>query len=701
MFLKLHHSDGSEQLFRLTRKSTIVGRHPDCEVNLNDPAVSRHHFQIYQVGENFFAEDLNSNNGTVINGRTIDNPTRLYHLDSILCCDFQLTFVTEPDSASEFEGTRQYKKKKRSKEKETGEGSGSEKVVASLSTDSQSESKRLAHNTEAKLRALSTISSDMGGMLDGDHLVSHLLTAIFNLYPQARSAVVLLVDPRTRKPNIAGQRNHKGEDEINTPLSSTIVKRVMETGDGILIENVLKDKQFESSESLQTSLIRSMICVPWKGQDGHPAGIIHIDTDIPGEYFTKDDLDVSTTVAAQAGLAFQRARLYEEVHHAYQYANRIVETARSPLVVVNAGFQVVTANRSFYERFGLKLATTEGKELWELGDGQWNHPSLRSRLEQTLTTNRELIDLELEAEFPKTGRHVLLISARRIREDSRVARSTPEAELLISIQDITMRVQAEEKVHELNTELSHASRSSLIGTMAAGIAHELHQPLTSIVNFSGGCQTVLEDDSRVNGLNPSVRSDLLSSLQDIESEAMRCGKVMKSIRNFIKRREVNRQFHSIKEIISDAIKLARLSTDGGDIQLNTDVDNDLPDVWVDKIQVTQVILNLLVNAFEAINEQPSGDGKVTLRCALTEDNDVEVTVYDTGPGIKEEILERVFNQFITTKDDGLGIGLAISRTIAEAHGKQLNVDSNSDNGTAFSFTLGTREAEVSNATTFA
>ena len=676
----------------MTEKSTIVGRHPDCAININDPAVSRHHCQIYQIESEYFVEDLKSNNGTLVNGRVIEAATRLFNGDSICCCDYQLTFLLEPDSEAEFEGTHRLPDAKREKKIEN---SGGEKILAILSTDSQSESKRLAHNTEAKLRAVSQISSTLGGIMDIDELVSHLLNELPDLFPQLRNAVVIFVDPKSDQINIAGQYNHAGESNVQVKMSKTVVKRVLETSNGILIEDLSKASEFESSESLQQSLIRSMLCVPWMGQT-KPAGIIHIDTNKPDQLFTTDDLDVAVSIAAQAGLAFQRARLYQEVRHAYQYANRIVQTVRIPLLVVNAEFCVVTANQSFYDTFPLEVNQTEGSDFWNLADGQWDDPALRVGMATALTSTTDLIDYELERQFPDKGRMTMLISARRIREDSEVSRGStpPGAELLISIQDISKRVENEAKIHDLNIQLSHASRTSLIGTMAAGITHELHQPLASIANFANGCQLGLNDDAKANGMCDEFRSQLLQRLKDIESEAQRCGEVMRSIRDFIKRRKVNAGHIDVAVIVSDALKLAELTGSGdGNIDVVTELPDDLPQVYVDQIQLTQVLLNLIVNAREAIEESPRGNDRISVKCRSIDGENVEISVVDTGPGIKEEIVERVFHQFITTKQKGLGIGLAICQTILQAHHSKLGCHSTSD-GTTFAFTVSNKPFSI-------
>ena len=283
-------------------------------------------------------------------------------------------------------------------------------------------------------------------------------------------------------------------------------------------------------------------------------------------------------------------------------------------------------------------------------------------------------DTHYEAEFrmrTAAGYRWLVTRAATVRDPE----GTPQR-MVGSLSDISPRKRAEEEARQRQAELAHVLRVSAMGEMAAGLAHELNQPLAAIVNYARGCARRLAD--------AGAAPDLLAALDGIANEALRAGDVVRGLKRVI-RKEPPRVSHiDLNEVARDAVVLIGSEAGERGVNLRLELEPDLPGLRADRIQIEQVILNLVRNAVDAIT---TGAGIVCLRTARCDGHMVRAEVADTGEGIAPEWRERVFAPFFTTKSNGLGMGLSISRTIIEAHGGRLWVEPNADAGATFTFTL--------------
>ena len=251
--------------------------------------------------------------------------------------------------------------------------------------------------------------------------------------------------------------------------------------------------------------------------------------------------------------------------------------------------------------------------------------------------------------------------------------------ILVIAHDMRRRVQAEQRVRKLQSDLHHVSRLSAMGEMASGMAHELNQPLTAVMNYVQASRRTLE--SAGGGASDKVAEYMDKAV----AQAARAGEIIRGLRKFVEKGEADRSFEDINVIVEEASRLALAGSAVEGIVFDTGLADELPFVLVDKIQIQQVVFNLVRNAVEALAD--SEDRNLTVETKPLEEGSIEVAVRDSGPGLSEEISGRLFQSFVTSKPDGMGVGLSICRSILEDHGGRLWAETNRGRGMTFRFTL--------------
>jgi C4-dicarboxylate-specific signal transduction histidine kinase len=248
-----------------------------------------------------------------------------------------------------------------------------------------------------------------------------------------------------------------------------------------------------------------------------------------------------------------------------------------------------------------------------------------------------------------------------------------------TLQDVTDGKAAEAHLRQLEAELAHVSRLNTIGHMASALAHEINQPLSAIANYLRGCIRLLNDKS------DDVSRYLREALDSANEQALRAGQIVRRLRDFMTRHETEFRIESTRKLVEDAAALALLGARDAGVRVAVTLDPGVDLVLADRVQIQQVLANLLRNAMEAM--QVSDRRELAISTAPAENDMVLVSVADSGPGISDEIAERLFQPFVTTKQQGMGVGLSICRTIIESHGGRIWLEPNSGEGAIFRFTL--------------
>jgi PAS domain S-box-containing protein len=246
--------------------------------------------------------------------------------------------------------------------------------------------------------------------------------------------------------------------------------------------------------------------------------------------------------------------------------------------------------------------------------------------------------------------------------------------------DFTVRKQTELEVQQQRGELAHLSRVTMLGELSGSLAHELNQPLTAILSNAQAAQRFLAHDN-------ADLNEVRDILKDIVDEDKRAGEVIRRLRLLLKKGEVQHQSFDLNEVVREVLKLVRSDLVNQGVAVQADLAPALPEVNADRVQLQQVLLNLVMNACDAMTGGPAGDRKLIIRTELAAGEGIRVSVADRGVGLAPDNLEKVFEPFFTTKVQGMGMGLSVCRTIITAHGGKLWAANNPERGATFHFTL--------------
>jgi two-component system sensor kinase FixL len=236
----------------------------------------------------------------------------------------------------------------------------------------------------------------------------------------------------------------------------------------------------------------------------------------------------------------------------------------------------------------------------------------------------------------------------------------------------------------LTDRIMQVSRFATIGEMAAGVAHELNQPLTAIANYARACENILR---RKEGHD----ADVLEALREIGREAARASEIIRRLRNIVQAQPAKRAMADLNEVVSELGELIQSNARVHDANLRYELADSLPRVVVDRVQIQHVLLSLLRNAFEALDGVAGAERSIVVKTAVVDSGDVELSIADTGPGVAPEIADRLFTPFVTTKPRGTGLGLVSGETIMRAHDGTLGFRPNAPRGACFFMRLPARQ----------
>ena len=358
--------------------------------------------------------------------------------------------------------------------------------------------------------------------------------------------------------------------------------------------------------------------------------------------------------------------------------HRVIDTARDGMIVIDASGTVLLYNAACERLFGYPAQDVLGNNVRMLmtqrdrkSHDTYIRNYLRSGKAKVIGIGRDVTGRR------KDGSTVpMRLSVGELRDDA------GEPFFIGTLHDLTERLRARARIEELQSELMQVARASAVGEMGSALAHELTQPLSAVVGFVEASAALIR---RGDGETPEVHEYMDQAV----AQALRAGGVVRMMREFTGRGDTERTVEDINAVVEEICELATLGTASDGIDLELNLAPGLPPVLIDHVQIQQVVLNLVRNGIDALGD--CGTGTITVATVPRSDM-VEVVVADDGPGLPAEVRERVFEPFVSTKPDGIGIGLSICRTIVEAHGGTIALDTGMRRGTRFRFSVPVFEA---------
>ena len=356
------------------------------------------------------------------------------------------------------------------------------------------------------------------------------------------------------------------------------------------------------------------------------------------------------------------------------FSEAVVDTAAEAVITIGVSGTIETFNRAAQQMFGYSFEEAHGMNVGKLMPRRQDsdHDQYIARYLETNEPRIIGIGREVNAQRKDGSVFPIHLSVSEVRNRA-------ERKFVGLIRDISRERAAENEARQHREQLAHVDRLNMLGEMAAGIAHEVNQPLTAISLFAQAGRRMLDAD------NPDRLPELFEKLT---TQAQRAGAVIEHIQAMARQKENVKEVVDCNALVEEVAKLAEAEARIRDMRIKVITEHELPPVAVDTVQIQQVALNLLRNGMEAMHSVDCCNGDtIMLGTRLRDDGDVEVEVVDSGCGVSETVARKIFTPFSTTKETGTGMGLSISRSIITSHGGQLDFQNNDSCGATFFFTL--------------
>jgi PAS domain S-box-containing protein len=520
------------------------------------------------------------------------------------------------------------------------------------------------------------VSQAVSGEMVLEKLIDSLMRAAIEHAGAERGLLIL---PRGDELRIAAEATTSGDTVIVGPraasvaaaaLPESIVQYVVRTQESVMLDDASAEHPFAADPYVRQHHARSMLCVPLMNR-ATLIGVLYLENNLTPHVFTPARIAVLKLLASQAAISLENARLYRDAQHMEAY----LKAAQTLSHTGSFGWRPATGeivwSEETYHITGYDRGTKPTLELVF----QRIHPD-------DLVFVQEAIDRATRHGTALDFEHRLLLPDGAVKYVHIVAHAVSDAsgtiEYVGAIMDITARKHAEEALRTSQGELAHLARVMTMGELVASIAHEVNQPLAAVVNSASACVRWLD----AQNLEAARRSASRAI-----AEGHRASDIIGRIRALAKKAPPQKDWLDVNETIQEVIALARSEIQRNGVALATHLSEHVPVVLADRIQLQQVLLNLMMNAIEAMRSVSAGPRVLAVSSARGAATEVVIAVRDSGPGFEPQHLDRLFDAFYTTKAHGLGLGLAISRRIIEAHGGRLWATANVPHGAVVQFTV--------------
>ena len=528
--------------------------------------------------------------------------------------------------------------------------------------------------------------------VSGEIVLEKLLdTLLRTALAQAGAERGLLLLLREAEPRIAADATTTGETVEVRPcdapataaaLPKSILHYVLRTRESVILDDASTENPFSTDPYIRHHHARSVLCLPLLNQ-AKLFGVLYLENNLAPGVFAPARTAVLKLLASQAATALETTRLYRDLAEREAKIRRLVDANIIGIFFWDFDGRILEANDAFLQMVGYDQEdSVSGRLRWtDLTPPEWRD---RGEGQGVPELKRTGILAPFEKEYVRKdgSRMPVLVGVAALEEGG--------TQGVAFVLDLTERKRAEDerRYHEVRMALAHANRVAAMGQLTASIAHEMRQPITATLT---NAQAAL----RWLGAQPAELEEVRQALGRIARDAKRAGDIIGGIRALVEKASPGKDALDINEVVAELIALLHGEAARAGVSVRTELaKEDLPRVGSDRVQLQQVILNLIANAIEAMRDVGEGPRELVVSTAKTESGDLLVAVRDTGPGLDPAKLERPFEAFYTTKPGGLGMGLSICRSIIEAHGGRLWASANEPRGAVFRFTLPPEAAET-------
>ena len=455
-------------------------------------------------------------------------------------------------------------------------------------------------------------------------------------------------------------------------LPLPILQYVIRTQEPVISDDALREEPFSTDEYVASRGVRSVLCLPLVKQ-ATLVGVLYLENNVAASVFTPARIAVLKLLASQAAISLENAQLYAELTASEERWRKLFESVPVGVALLGSDRRYVAANPALQKMTGYTEA-----ELRRLSPADITHEDDQAATEAIVAANAagEPFAPRIEKRYRRKDGGVIWAEVDSFRAPA--AGSVPV--LAAVAVDITERKLAEAALRDARADLERMARLTTMGELTASIGHEINQPLTAIVTQSEAALRFLDR------AEPDL-DEVQDALSAIRQDGMRAGEVIRGLRALARKSAPQLTRLDLDDVIRDVLAIARGELLRHDVVLRTELAADGRPVMGDQVQLQQVLLNLIMNGVEAMKGVTDRARELTVTSMLSEPTSVLVAVKDTGTGLDPAVEERMFQPFFTTKPDGLGMGLAICRSIVEAHGGRLWVAPRAPHGAEVRFTV--------------
>jgi PAS domain S-box-containing protein len=454
-------------------------------------------------------------------------------------------------------------------------------------------------------------------------------------------------------------------------LPVSVLHYVVRTKDSLLLHDASRETQFSGDEYIRRHHARSILCLPLL-KEGRLLGVLYLENNLALHVFTPERIIVLKLLASEAAISLENIRLYDDLQDREAKIRRLVDSDIIGMIMWCADGRIIDANDAYLRIIGYdRTDLIAGRLNWrDLTPPEWREADDRRAAQLEASGTAQSYEKEY---FRKDGTRVPVLVGAAVFEGR-------SGEGVGFVLDLTDRKRAERAYTQVQMELAHANRVATMGQLSASIAHEISQPLGATLSYANAASHWLD-------AQPPNLEEVRRDLGFIIESGARASEVIDRIRALVKKAPPRKDRLEINEAILQVIALAQNEMASNGVSVRTELAEALPAIQGDRVQLQQVILNLLINAIEAMSGMSEGPRELLFSTANTDSGGVLVAVRDSGPGLAPESVDRLFESFYSTKPSGLGMGLSICRSIIEAHHGRLWATANIPHGAVFQFTL--------------